>query len=133
MTLQISNGQGYLIVQMPAEVDIANAETVRQQLRDLCRSQLDAGSRNSVTSVVVDWSASSILTMAGLTVLEDFRLAAAEARTPVKVVVSRRLPRKVLEMWGLNDVVPLYESVDHAVADGTESSERGRTLDRERS
>ncbi|MFG2500471.1 STAS domain-containing protein [Streptomyces sp. NPDC048441] len=86
MTLQISFRQGCLTVEMPPEVDIANAETVREQLREVCRSRLDHDSRGGVTMAVVDWTAATFLTMAGVAVLEEFRLATKERATPVELI-----------------------------------------------
>src|SRR3954471_11965454 len=100
MTLQIYVRQGCLIVEMPAEVDIFNAERLRAELRDLCRGRLAPQAKDRISSVVVDWSAAPFLTMAGTAVLEDFRRAVRETFTPFMVVIPKGLPRRVLHIVG---------------------------------
>ncbi|MDG4862972.1 STAS domain-containing protein [Streptomyces sp. T-3] len=126
MTLQTSIRQGCLIVEMPPEVDIGNAEPLRQELRELCRTLLDPSSRDGVLSaVVVDWAAAPFLTMAGVAVLDDFRQQAGERGLPVRVVASHRWPRAVLRIVGLNGVLAIHDSVEQALT-GDEAPEQGR-------
>ncbi|MEU5896852.1 STAS domain-containing protein [Streptomyces venezuelae] len=115
MTLQIHVRQGCLIVEMPAEVDISNAERLRAELRDVCRGRLAPQSKGRISSVVVDWSAAPFLTMAGTAVLEGFRQAVRETSTPFMVVVPKGLPRKVLHIVGWDEQMPLLDSLDQAL------------------
>lgn len=126
MTLQTSVRQGCLIVEMPPEVDIDNAEPLRQELRGLCRTQLSPASRNGVSAVVVNWAAAPFLTMAGVAVLDDFRQQAGELGLPVRVVASKRWPRAVLRIVGLNGEMAIHDTVDQALdCRKTTGQERG--------
>lgn len=127
MTLQTSVRQGCLIVEMPPEVDISNAESLRQELRGLCRTQLSPGSRDGASAVVVDWTCAPFLTMAGVAVLDDFRQQAGELGLPVRVVTSKRWPLAVLRIVGLNGVMAIHDTVDQALGGRkTTGQERGR-------
>lgn len=125
MTLQTSVRRGCLIVEMPAEVDIGNAEPLRQELRDICRTLLSLVSRDGLSAVVVDWAAAPFLTMAGVAVLDDFRQQAAECGVAVRVVASRRWPRAVLRIVGLDGVLSVHDAVEQALA-GDDTAGRGR-------
>lgn len=116
MTLRTSARHGRLIVEMPREVDISNAEPLRQELRDVCRTLLAPASHDRPTAVVVDWSAAPFLTIAGVAVLDDFRRQAGTHGVPVRVVVSRRWPRAVLRMVGLKSLLAIHDTVEQALA-----------------
>lgn len=124
--LQISGMQGALIVRVPVEVDISNAETVRAQLRDLCRTRLGPGSRADVVAVVVDLTEAPLLTMAAVAVLDEFRIAVQEAGAAVRLVVRGRSPRTVLRVLALDGLLPVFDSVDQALADGRRESGQAR-------
>lgn len=123
MTLRTSIRQGCLIVEMPPEVDIGNAELLRRDLRSLCRTHFSPSSPDGVAAVVVDWAAAPFLTMAGVAVLEDLRQQAGEQGIAVRVVVSRRWPRAVLRIVGLTGVLTVHDSVEQALTVGGPSSE----------
>lgn len=128
MTLHTSVRHGCLVVEMPPKVDPGNAEPLRRELRETCRSLLNRGSRDGVSAVVVDWAAAPSLTMTGVAVLDEFRQRVAEHGVPMRVVVSRRAARAVLRIVGLDDVLAVHATVEQALAGGTSSGEgRGRT------
>ncbi|MFE6157665.1 STAS domain-containing protein [Streptomyces sp. NPDC056486] len=118
MALHTSVRQGCLVVQMPPEVDIGNAEPLRWELRAVCRALLDRASRDGVSAVVVDWAAAPFLTMAGVAVLEDFRQRVDAGGVPLRLVASRRVVRAVLRIVGLNDVLAIHDTVEQALAGG---------------
>ena len=124
MTLHTSVRHGCLIVEMPPEVDLGNAEPLRQELREMCRTLLSPATRDGVSAVVVDWAAAPFLTIAGVAVLDDFRQRVAQCGLPVRVVASRRSPRAVLQIVGLDGVLPVHDTVEQALA-GHEATERG--------
>ncbi|MGB8940919.1 MAG: STAS domain-containing protein [Streptomyces sp.] len=127
MTLQTSVRQGCLVVKMPPEVSVGNAEPLRRELRELCRTQLDRASRSGVSAVVVDWADVPFLTLAGVAVLEDFREGVLERGVQVRLVASHRVPRAVLRIVGLDDVLAIHDTVEQALAGGRASGEgRGR-------
>ncbi|WP_329394901.1 STAS domain-containing protein [Streptomyces melanogenes] len=117
MTLRISRRQDALIVVLPPEVDIGNAESVRADLHELCRTRLEPESRNGVSRVVVDWAGAPFLTMAGVAVLEDFRLRATAQGLAVHLVACGRWPRAVLRITGVDGAVTVHDTVDQALAD----------------
>ncbi|MFE3181405.1 STAS domain-containing protein [Streptomyces violascens] len=116
MVIDSSLRHGCLIITFPEEVDIANADTVREQLHDVCRLQLAPENRNGITTLVADWSAAPLLTMAGVGVLDELRRRAHQVGVPLKVVMSGRTPRAVLRVVGLDTLIPLYDTVDQALA-----------------
>ncbi|MGW5733620.1 MULTISPECIES: STAS domain-containing protein [Streptomyces] len=127
MTLQTSVRQGCLVVKMPPEVSVGNAEELRRELRELCRTRLDRSSRDRVSAVVVDWADVPFLTLTGVAVLEDFRERAVERGVPIRLVASRRVPRAVLRIAGLDGVLAIHDTVEQALAGGRASGEgRGR-------
>ncbi|MGW6022523.1 STAS domain-containing protein [Streptomyces sp. NPDC055099] len=127
MKLQTSVRQGCLVVRMPPDVRVGNAEPLRWELREMCRTRLDRVSRGGVSAVVVDWAAARSLTLAGVAVLEDFRRTAAERGVPTRLVTPHRAPRAVLRVVGLNGVLAVHDTVDQALAAGEASGEgRGR-------
>ncbi|MGW8375500.1 STAS domain-containing protein [Streptomyces sp. ODS28] len=115
MGLRVAERGGRLIVTMPGELDIANAEAVRQELRSLCRERLGAAGPHRVSGVVVDWSAAPWLTCAGVAVLEDFREQLEAYGVPVGLVAGRCLPRKVLRLVGMDGMLPVYDSLAAAL------------------
>ncbi|MGW6054480.1 STAS domain-containing protein [Streptomyces sp. NPDC055189] len=118
MTLHTSVRQGCLVVEMPPEVDIGNAEPLRGELRETCRTLLDRSSRDRVSAVVVDWAAAPFLTMAGVAVLDDFRQRVDERGVPLRVVASRRTARAVLRIVGLNEMLTVHDTLEQALAGG---------------
>jgi len=119
--------QGCLVVQMPPEVDIGNAEPLQRALREMCRTLLDRASRDGVSAVVVDWAEAPFLTMAGVAVLDDFRQRVDESGVPLRLVASHRAARAVLHIVGRNDVLTIHGTVEQALAGGRISGEdRGR-------
>ncbi|MET9458410.1 STAS domain-containing protein [Streptomyces canus] len=114
-------------------MDISDAEPLRQELRELCRGALDPGSRDGAGSVVVDWTAAPFLTMAGVAVLDDFRRQAGERGVPVWVEALRRWPRAVLRIVAFDDVVPVHDTLDQALADSAADGRRGNRTGLDRS
>ncbi|MGW5866660.1 STAS domain-containing protein [Streptomyces sp. NPDC055239] len=123
MALHTSVRQGCLIVRMPPEVDIGNAEPLRWELREMCRTRLDRAARDAVSAVVVDWAAAPFLSMAGVAVLNDFRQRVDAHGVPLCLVASRRVVRAVLRIVGLNDVLPIHDTVEQALAGGRTSGD----------
>lgn len=117
MTLRISRKQDALVVVLPPEVDIGNAESVRADLHELCRTRLEPDSRNAVSKVVVDWAAATFLTMAGVAVLEDFRRRATDQGLAVHLVASGRWPHAVLRLTGVDGALTVHDTLDQALAD----------------
>ncbi|MFI8874025.1 STAS domain-containing protein [Streptomyces sp. NPDC055243] len=127
MMLHTSVRQGCLVVEMPPEVDIGNAEPLRWELGEMCRTRLDRAARDGVSAVVVDWAAAPFLTMAGVAVLDDLRQRLVERGVAVRVVASRRVVRAVLRIVGLADVLAIHDTVEQALTAGKASGEgRGR-------
>ncbi|HET6857903.1 MAG TPA: STAS domain-containing protein [Streptomyces sp.] len=127
MTLQFSLRQGSLVVQLPPEVDIGNAEYVRTHLRDLARKRLRGSPRPVAETVVLDWSNAPFLTMAGVAAVEEFRSLAADAGVPVKIVTRRAVSRAVLRIVGIDELVPVYDTVDEALSSSNGDAARQAT------
>ncbi|MBC9712559.1 STAS domain-containing protein [Streptomyces sp. TRM66268-LWL] len=117
MTLQCEQRGAALVVALPAEVDISNAAEIGGELRALCRSRLVDAQDRPVRLVVVDWSAAGFLTMAGTALLEDLHRHLEQLDVTTRVVTDRRLPRKILHLVGLDGRLPLFDSLQQALAD----------------
>lgn len=113
--LPLSIRNGSVIVTMPAEVDISNAEPTRQELLRLVRSRLGPDDRDGVLGVVLDWASAPFLTMAGVAVLEDFHRRTEAAGLPLRLVLGHGLPRKVLRIVGLDGAMPVHDTVEQAL------------------
>ncbi|MGW8380640.1 STAS domain-containing protein [Streptomyces sp. ODS28] len=114
MAVQVSWRNACLLVRLPAEMASAEAERVRRQLGDVTREHLGPGSRERAAAVVVDWTEAPYLTCTGIAVLEEVRHRIAAYGVPVYLAASRALPRKALQLMGLNGRLPLFHSVDEA-------------------
>lgn len=127
MTLQTCVRQGCLVVKMPSEVSSENAESLRWELREMCRTRLERASRDGVSAVVVDWSEVPYLTLAGAALLDDLRQRVLESGVQLRIVATHGAPRAMLRIVGLNDVLAVHDSVGQALAAGGASGEgRGR-------
>lgn len=73
MALQHAVTQGCLVVELPPELDVSNAEYVRMQWAELCRARLGPAATQTAGTVVVDWSKAPFITMRGVAVLEGLR------------------------------------------------------------
>ncbi|MGH2689378.1 MAG: STAS domain-containing protein [Actinomycetota bacterium] len=97
----------WLIVGWPAEIDIANAQPLRDDTLD--------GVRNTDNGVVVDLTDVTYMDSAGIRSLIAIKRLLAERQQRFLVVVpAESLLNRVLAISGIPSVVPLYASMEDA-------------------
>lgn len=111
--LEVDVVRGVRVVTVPEEVDITNAAGLRAAL-------LQAAADGS-PALVVDMTRTRFCDSAGLRVLVDaHKRALAEGRAVLLAVPAAAVLR-VLEITGIDQVIPHFASLDDAVAHATES------------
>ncbi len=98
-----------VIVLMPAEIDLANADRVGEQLRI-------AGSPG-VTVIVADLTSTQFCDSAGIRTLLSARDSVAARHAQLRLAVARGgAVRRALQAIGLQHVLPMYPTVEAALA-----------------
>jgi anti-sigma B factor antagonist len=101
------------VVTLPAEIDITNADQVREDLL----SVLNQGA----TLLIADLSATTFCDSAGVSALaRTFRRADAN-QGGMRLVVSTRAVQRVLALTGVDRLVDIYPSVTAALAGSRDS------------
>lgn len=120
MTVDVYSATHCTVVRLPAEVDVNNAGQVREELlRELNRSP--GG------SLIVDMTGTSFLAVAGVHVLVRVHGRATAAAAGLRVAVSSRIVRRVLEITAVDRLLEIRPSVAAAVASLPGSSGDGQT------
>ncbi len=102
-------GGGPVIVPMPAEIDLANAGRVGQQL---CTA-----ASLGVTVIVADLTSTQFCDSAGIRSLLHARDDVAASHAQLRLAVARGgAVRRALQAVGLQDVLPMYPTVETALA-----------------
>jgi anti-sigma B factor antagonist len=96
------------VVAAAGEIDLTNAEC----LRDALLSAFNAGA----TAVVVDLTAVTFLDSAGVTALVRAARRASASEAALRVAVTSPAVLRVLDLVGINQLVPVYPSVGEALA-----------------
>ena len=110
--LEVDVLRGVRVVTVPEEVDITNAPGLQTAL-------LQAAADGS-PALVVDMTRTRFCDSAGLRVLMDaHKQAVAEGRAVLLAVPATAVLR-VLEITGIDQVIPSFASLDEAVAHATE-------------
>jgi anti-sigma B factor antagonist len=113
----------YTTITLPAEIDIANASQVCEELLRALRS--------GPAVLVVDMTGTSFCGAAGVGALMRARGRAFAAGIGLRVAVSAPIVRQVLEMTGVDDLLGVYPGLGAALAslpvpDGSGDAEAGR-------
>jgi anti-sigma B factor antagonist len=102
-------GSRPVIVPMPAEIDLANAARVGEQL---C-----AAAVTGVTVIVADLTATQFCDSAGIRTLLRARDSVAARQAQLRLAVARDgAVRRALQAIGLQHVLPMYPTVEAALA-----------------
>jgi anti-sigma B factor antagonist len=103
------------VVTLPAEIDIANADDIREDLL----STINRGA----ALLVVDMSATNFCDSAGVNALvRAFKRAAANG-TGMRLVVPDRNVQRILALTGIDRLIDIYPSVSAATAGAAHSGE----------
>lgn len=97
---------GIPVVTAPDEIDITNADELRGAIES-------AGSQ--APAVVVDMSRTQFCDTAGLHVLVGAHKRARSAGAEVRLVVCTQAVLRILEITGINGVIPQFASLDEAL------------------
>jgi anti-sigma B factor antagonist len=104
----LEQGNGPVIVPMPAEIDLANAGRVGDQLR--------TAAGPGVTVIVADLTSTQFCDSAGIRTLLSARDSIAAQDAQLRLAVARGgAVRRALQAIGLQHVLPLYPTVAAAV------------------
>jgi anti-anti-sigma factor len=96
------------IIRATGEIDL----TVAECLRDALLSAFNAGA----TALVVDLTATTFLDSAGVTALVRAARRASASEAALRVAVTSPAVLRVLDLVGINQLVPVYPSVAEALA-----------------
>jgi anti-sigma B factor antagonist len=97
-----------MVIALPAEIDIANADRVSQQLA----SVLTPG----VRTVIADMTATRFCDSSGMSMLARAYKQAAANRTELRLVVLSTTVLRTLTLVGLDQLLPIYPSLSQALA-----------------
>ncbi|WP_434443963.1 STAS domain-containing protein [Lentzea sp. E54] len=103
---EVSVEDGIVVVTLTGEVDLVNAD----ELGSALRTRLEARPDGLVVDLALDFLGSP-----GLALLVKLDLDAARAGVPFGLVTSSRAARLPLELTGLTDTLPLFDSAPEAV------------------
>jgi anti-sigma B factor antagonist len=96
------------VVTLPAEIDICNAD----QIEDTLLAVLN----RDVATLVVDMTRTTFCSCAGASVMARAHRRAAANRAQVRVAARAPIVRRVFAITGVDRLVPIFETVDAAVA-----------------
>ena len=108
---------GFVVVSMPAELDVANALAAEQQLR--------AAFRPGVKVVVADMTSTVFCDSSGIHALVIAYRHAVAHDAQLQVAVPHDNVVRVMKIVGLDQLVPIYPSLAAAQADGPAGSVPG--------
>jgi len=99
-----------VVVALPAEIDMANADRAGQQLR----SALAPG----VRALIADMTATRFCDSSGINMLVRAHQQAAANGTELRLVVASTAVLRTLMLLGLDDLLAIYPSLSQALAAG---------------
>jgi anti-anti-sigma factor len=97
------------IVTLPAEIDLANAEPVRQDLLSVVAQ--------GATRVIADMTATTFCDSAGITALVRVVQQATVRDSGLRLAASAPAVTRVLALTGVDKLIEVYPSVAAAMAD----------------
>ena len=105
---------GPTVVDIPAEVDMSNAEHVQ----DILRSALVPGT----TVVIADLTATTCCDMRGARAFATARMHAIENGAVLRLVIPSATVRRAFEVIELDRLLPIYPSLSMAMAPEIEAA-----------
>ena len=111
--LEVDVVRGVPVVTVPEEVDVTNALVLRAAL-------LEAAA-DGCPALVVDMTRTRFCDSAGLRVLVDAHKRVVAEGGALVLAVPAAAVLRVLEITGIDQVIPSFASLDEAVAHATES------------
>jgi anti-sigma B factor antagonist len=102
------------VVTMPDEIDIANAEDIR----DTLLAVLNQG----ITTLIIDLSGTTFCACAGASAFARAQLRARAAGGQVRLATRTPIVRRLFAITGLDRLMPVYDSLAAARAAGQAAS-----------
>jgi anti-anti-sigma factor len=99
-----------VVVALPAEIDMANADRVSQQLG----SAFTPG----VKTVIADMTATTFCDSSGISMLVRAHKQAAANNTELRLVVPSTVVLRALRLVQMDDLLPIYPSLSQALTAG---------------
>jgi anti-sigma B factor antagonist len=106
---EIGWADGIPVVSAPAEIDVTNADELRQAIRS-CTDAEHA-------TLVVDLSKTTFCDSAGMEQLVHAHRQAVAAGGEARLVIGSASVMRVLALVGVDRVVPIFTSVEDAIAE----------------
>ena len=106
---------GQAIMTLPGQVDVSNAGQIREQLLSLIN--------RGAAALITDMTATLSCDYAGADALMRVYQRAVISGTHLRLVLTNPIVQRVLSVNGLDRLIPIYPSLDAAVAAGTERQE----------
>ena len=103
------------VVTMPAEIDVTNADEIRQAL-------LAAASHDAAV-LIIDMGATTFCDSAGVQAIIDTHNQAAATHIQLRLVATAVL--RILELVGIDQLIPIYPTLEAALA-GASSAQATR-------
>jgi anti-anti-sigma factor len=96
----------YAVVTLPAEIDVTNADEVRQALL--------AAASHDVAVLIIDMSATTFSDSAGVHAIIAAHKKAAATGTQLRLVATAVL--RILTLAGVDQLIPIYPTLQAALA-----------------
>ncbi len=97
-----------VIVALPAEIDLANAGILGRELA--------AAFGSGISTVIADLTGTTFCDSAGASMLALVYVQALDYQVDLRLAIPGSAVRRALELSGLDRVLPVYLSLDDAVA-----------------
>ena len=97
-----------VIVRLPAEIDMVNAESIGEELAAMCGP--------GVAVVIADMTATTFCDSMGVRMLVLARRQAVTGGTDLRLVLPGPHVLRVMKILGVDAVLPIYRSVDEALS-----------------
>jgi len=98
---------------MPAEIDVTNADEIREVLR--------VAVSRAPALLIIDMSATTFCDSAGVqAIIDAYNLVAARNRsaaTPTQLRLVVSAVRRIITLVGIDQLIPVYSTVEAALAD----------------
>ena len=98
------------VVTLPEHIDVSNAGQIREELLSIIN--------RGATALIVDMTATVSCDHAGANAVARAYQRAAAHGTQLRLVVTAGIVRRVLSVNGLDRLIPIYPSLEAAVAAG---------------
>jgi len=93
---------------MPAEIDVTNADEIRQALR--------AAACHGSAVLIIDMSGTTFCDSAGVQAIIDAYNENQNAKTPAQLRIVTTAVRRIMTLVGIDQLVPVYSTLEAALA-----------------